>query len=73
MSLAHLRDLWHASVEEVKTNSEADKPSFARLGLQDSDDVVFEVKAAIKAQAEILERHQITEDSHISKPDPKYK
>jgi hypothetical protein len=82
-SLSHLNDLWNASVvtaaaakvknEKDDTTINGDEPSFARLGFQDSDDVVFEVTAAMTAQSEILARHQIKEACHISSPNPKYK
>jgi hypothetical protein len=76
-SLSHLNDLWNASVTAATVKQAEDttngEPSFARLGFQDSDDVVFEVKAAMTAQSEILGRHQIKEACHISPPNPKYK
>lgn len=80
-SLAHLRDLWEESVAKAtteKTNGatssqNGDSCSFVRLGLENSDDIVFEVNAAIAAQADILEQQQIKEVSHISGPNPKYK
>lgn len=71
-SLEHLRDMWQASVAAVREGRATDEPTFARLGLQDSDDVVFEVKAAMRAQAELLKMHQIKEPWHISPPNPKY-
>jgi len=71
-SLAHLRDLWQASVAAVGEGKDTDEPTFARLGLHDSDDVVFEVKAAMRAQAEILKMHQIKDPWHISPPNTKY-
>lgn len=79
-SLAHLRDLWTESVAAATASKvdqpgsqNGDSPSFVRLGLEHSDDIVFEVNAAIAAQADILEQQQIRELSHISKPNPKYK
>eukprot|EP00527_Entomoneis_sp_CCMP2396_P001069 CAMPEP_0198147394 /NCGR_PEP_ID=MMETSP1443-20131203/35336_1 /TAXON_ID=186043 /ORGANISM="Entomoneis sp., Strain CCMP2396" /LENGTH=543 /DNA_ID=CAMNT_0043811709 /DNA_START=77 /DNA_END=1705 /DNA_ORIENTATION=- len=73
-SLSHLRDLWEASCENVRAAAVAKdsnngdtngggnqhpEPTFARLGMENDDDVVFEVAAAMNAQSEILETHQI--------------
>lgn len=69
LSLEHLRDLW----EESCATATEDPPMFARIELDDEDDIVFEVKAAIKAQKEILETHQIPKPWHITPPNPKYK
>jgi len=55
-------------------NDEHEKPiTFVKLGLQDSDDIVLEVKAAVMAQSEILETHQIKCAHHITVDNPKYK
>jgi hypothetical protein len=69
LSLKHLRDLWEASC----ANIDPETPTFARIELENDDDVVFEVKAAMAAQSAILEAHQIPKASHISPPNPKYK
>jgi hypothetical protein len=68
-SLKHLRDLW----EESCANASEEEPTFARMELENDDDVVFEVKAAMAAQSAILETHQIPRASHISPPNPMYK
>jgi hypothetical protein len=75
-SLAHLRDLWEESVAKAtaaKANGNGDSYSFVRLGLENTEDIVFEVNAAIAAQADILKQQQIKEVSHISAANPKYK
>ena len=79
-SLAHLRDLWNESVSKASTSSvnettmpSTEPPSFVRLGLQNSSDIVFEVNAAIAAQNDILEQQQIRDLSHISNSNPNYK
>ena len=55
-------------------NDEHEKPiTFVKLGLQDSDDIVLEVKAAVMAQSKILETHQIKCAHHITVDNPKYK
>lgn len=68
-SLKHLRDLWEESCASVVEG----EPSFARIELEDDDDIVFEIKAAMEAQSSILETHQIPKASYISPPNPKYK
>lgn len=77
LSLEHLRDLWEASCKESKAAKEAGngntEPMFARLGLESDDDIVLEVQAAMAAESEVLERHQIPTASHISPPNPCYK
>ena len=69
LSLEHMRDLWEESME----NATDDPLSFVRIQLENDDDVVFEVKAAIEAQKDILQTHQIPNPSQISPPNPKYK
>ena len=70
LSLRHLRDLWE---ESCIASAKSDEQSFARIELENDDDVVFEVKAAMAAQSAVLETHQIPKASHISPPNPKYK
>jgi len=76
LSLEHLRDLWHDSCEASKASADqagnAD-PMFARIELDSDDDIVLDVQAAMAAESEILERHQIPKASHISPPNPNYK
>lgn len=88
-SLRHLRDMWEETCAEekaaavVRSNSDEmcddddDQPpkakSLVRLELELADDIVFEVKAAMDAQEEILRTHQIPKQSVISEPNPKYK
>jgi S1-C subfamily serine protease len=69
LSLKHLRDMWEASCVAATE----DPPTFARIELENDDDVVFEVKAAIEAQKDILETHQIRKPWHISPTNPKYR
>jgi len=75
-SLSHLKDLWHQSIEDFhskeNTTTSEEEPSFARLGLHDTDDIVLEVEAAIKAQSELMETHQIKSSHHITPPNPEY-
>jgi PDZ domain len=77
LSLEHLRDMWDASCREFKAAKEEGngntEPMFARLELQSDDDIVLEVQAAMEAESEVLERHQIPKASHISPPNPNYK
>ena len=68
-SLRHLRDMWEESCASVTPES---PPSFARIELEYDDDIVFEVKAAVEAQAKIMETHQIAKASVVSDPNPKY-
>lgn len=79
-SLGHLRDLWEESMKRVKeSNGEngdstsGNSRSFVRLSLEHSDDVVFEVQAAVKAQADILKQQHIPSPSHTTKGNPRYK
>lgn len=68
-SLQHLGDLWEASCQAAK---ETEEPTFARIGLQSDDDVVFEVRAAMEAQADVMQNNQIPTPFHISEPNPAY-
>lgn len=47
-------------------------PTFVRIELDNDDDVVFEVQAAMEAQASIMETHQIPKACHISPTNSKY-
>ena len=47
-------------------------PTFARLELENDDDLVFEVRAAIKAQVEVMATHAISKQSNILPSNPKY-
>jgi hypothetical protein len=47
-------------------------PTFARLGLENDDDIVFEVRAAINAQTEVMATHAISKQCNIAPPNPKY-
>jgi hypothetical protein len=81
-SLRHLRDLWEescsAAAAAAASSSSGNKkkraaPSFVRIELDQDDDIVFEVRAAMEAQSEILQIHQIPQSSEINPPNPKYK
>lgn len=74
-SLEHLRDMWQESCRASKEAAEAGntEPTFAQIELQNDDDIVLEVSAAMAAESDILKRHQIPEASHISAPNPGYK
>ena len=81
-SLRHLRDLWEetcAKEQAIMDNADDDddkhskRKSVVRLELDLADDIVFEVQAAMEAQQEILETHQIPKPWVISEPNPKYK
>lgn len=61
------------SKNETSDDAAASPPTFARIELESDDDIVLEVKAAIAAQKDIMERHQIPEASRISPPNPKYR
>ena len=84
-SLAHLQQLWNESCSEVEQrskeidsrsaeegNGDSKKLSFVRLGLENDDDIVFEVEAAIKAQTEVMATHSISKPFCILPPNPKY-
>ena len=50
------------------------KPKFCRIELEHDDEIVFEIKAALAAQSEILEVHQIPKACVINpRPNPKYR
>ncbi|KAL3905337.1 MAG: hypothetical protein SGILL_009718, partial [Bacillariaceae sp.] len=77
-SLGHLQELWDASCKEVSEQSSAadgndPEPLFARLELQDDDDLVFEVKSAMEAQKEVMATHAISKPYNIAPPNRKYK
>lgn len=88
MSLQHLQHMWEASCAEAaaqddKSPVETDDhgtggdydglaPTFARLGLENDDDLVFEVRAAMKAQTEVMATHAIAKQNNIRPPNPKY-
>mmetsp|Transcript_16381 Transcript_16381/g.24149 ORF Transcript_16381/g.24149 Transcript_16381/m.24149 type:complete len:538 (-) Transcript_16381:261-1874(-) len=62
------------NVDNADRNDKQDESTiFARLGFQDANDIVLEVTAAIKAQSEVLETHQIKAAHHITLKNPKYK
>lgn len=74
-SLEHLQDLWNDSCSTVQKSQEngesvnGDKMgmlSFVRLGLENDDDIVFEVESAMKAQTEVMETHSITKAYHFT-------
>ena len=46
--------------------------SFVRLELENDDDVVFEVRAAMEAQSEVMATHKIQKPYQILPPNPKY-
>ena len=46
--------------------------TFARLELENDDDIVFEVNAAMKAQKEVMGTHAISKPYNILPPNPKY-
>ena len=46
--------------------------SFVRLELENDDDVVFEVRAAMEAQSEVMATHKIQKPFQILPPNPKY-
>ena len=82
-SLEHLQQLWDESCSRVEQKSEEidDKTTendagkkllFVRLGLENDDDIVFEVEAAMKAQTEVMGTHSISKPFCILPPNPKY-
>ena len=76
LSLEHLRDMWQESCQASKEAAEAGndaEPTFARIELHCDDDIVLEVSAAMAAESDILQRHQIPKASNISPPNPSYK
>jgi S1-C subfamily serine protease len=83
-SLEHLRDLWHASCQEATNNNNNNNDNdattttttmttFARLELENDDDLVLEVSAAMKAQAEVMKTYEIPKPYQILPPNPNYK
>ena len=84
-SLKHLQELWDESCAEVSGQMEVDvdgngdggsasrEPTFARLELENDDDLVFEVTSAIKAQKEVMETHAISKPYNILPRNPMYK
>ena len=46
--------------------------SFVRLELENDDDIVFEVGAAMKAQKEVMATHAIPKPYNILPPNPNY-
>lgn len=71
-SLRHLRDLWETTRSDVNNNgSETDM--FARIELEHQNDLVFEVKGAIKAEEDVMRDHKIPERFCIMPPNPKYR
>merc|ERR1739844_40070 len=76
-SLKHIQELWSASVAAVESSESEEnenlEPQFARLELENDNELVFEVKAAIEAQNEVLKTHAIPEAFQILPPNPKYK
>jgi S1-C subfamily serine protease len=70
-SLGHLRDLWHATREEVKLAREnGGSPSITvRLALEFDDDVVLDAAAAMDAEPHILKTHAIVRSSFIQGDD----
>jgi hypothetical protein len=66
-----LQELWNESCSQVADNEESF--SFARLELEDDDDIVLEVKTAIEAQKEVMATHAISKAYNILPPNPKYR
>lgn len=89
VSLDHLRQLWEAScAKEAETKTEAQdasmtsadgkeveetSPRFVRLELEHADDLIFEVAAAKKAQAEVMKTYSIPKSSTILPKNPNYR
>ena len=76
-SLEHLRDLWEQSCQDVKNVEQGVvegstdptlAPQFARLKLENDDDLVFEVSAAIQAQSEVMQTYEIPKPHQILPP-----
>jgi len=53
-------------------NDEEKSFTFVRLELENDDDIVFEVEAAIEAQKEVMATHAISKAYNIMPPNPKY-
>ena len=79
-SLRHLRELWHATRDAVARGAAcggapapaagaggagAKKGEFVRLELEYCDDIVFEARAAMEAEADILKTHAIARPHFI--------
>eukprot|EP00933_Yihiella_yeosuensis_P054253 TRINITY_DN5264_c0_g1_i8.p1 TRINITY_DN5264_c0_g1~~TRINITY_DN5264_c0_g1_i8.p1 ORF type:complete len:545 (+),score=90.46 TRINITY_DN5264_c0_g1_i8:160-1794(+) len=78
-SLAHLREMWHKTKDEVnetknkrkleeaesKSDSPLDLGIFVRLGLQNDDDIVLDAAAAMDAEPNVLKTHAIEKASFI--------
>ena len=75
-SLRHLRELWHATRAAVAragadgagadgAAAGAKKSEFVRLELEYCDDIVFEARAAMEAEADILKTHAIARPHFI--------
>ena len=81
-SLEHLQDLWTASCTAVSENEKEGMDfeggdqerelTFVRLELENDDDIVFEVGAAMTAQKEVMATHAIPKPYNILPPNPKY-
>ena len=81
-SLEHLQDLWTASCAAVSQNEKEGMDveggdqerelSFVQLELENDDDIVFEVGAAMEAQKEVMATHAIPKPYNILPPNPKY-
>ncbi|VEU44005.1 unnamed protein product [Pseudo-nitzschia multistriata] len=75
-SLGHLQKLWNASCSTVTTSveqKEAERTlTFVRLELENDDDIVFEVEAAMKAQEEVMATHAISKPYNILPRNPNY-
>jgi hypothetical protein len=78
-SLKHLQELWEASCADVSGevngnwNSHVHEPTFARLALENDDDLVFEETSAIRAQKEVMETHAISKPYNILPRNSRYK
>ncbi len=49
-----------------------EEPAFVRLELENDDDIVFEVGAAMEAQKEVMATHAISKPYNILPPNPNY-
>ena len=58
--------------EEEQNKCLEPEPTFVRLELENDDDIVFEVNAAMKAQKEVMATHAISKPYNILPPNPKY-
>ena len=81
-SCSQVQSLSQEAVKGTKNNNKIDDKSedignskqfsFVRLGLENDDDIVFEVEAAMKAQTEVMEIHSISNPCNIVPANPKY-